>query len=36
MGKPSELTYHYAEYLIRQQAAQRGWRTPITSLYAIG
>ncbi|KAJ8395318.1 hypothetical protein AAFF_G00033030 [Aldrovandia affinis] len=36
MGKPSELTYHYAEYLIREQAAQRGWRTPITSLYAIG
>ncbi|KAJ8361088.1 hypothetical protein SKAU_G00176130 [Synaphobranchus kaupii] len=36
MGKPSELTYHYAEYLIRDQAAQRGWRTPITSLYAIG
>ncbi|KAI1891011.1 hypothetical protein AGOR_G00159470 [Albula goreensis] len=36
MGKPSEMTYHYAEYLIREQAAQRGWRTPITSLYAIG
>ncbi|KAJ8259846.1 hypothetical protein GJAV_G00174140 [Gymnothorax javanicus] len=36
MGKPSELTYHYAEYLIREQAAKRGWRTTITSLYAIG
>ncbi|XP_017560281.1 haloacid dehalogenase-like hydrolase domain-containing 5 isoform X2 [Pygocentrus nattereri] len=36
MGKPSELTYHYAEYLIREQAAERGWRAPIRSLYAIG
>ncbi|KAI4901440.1 hypothetical protein NFI96_014726 [Prochilodus magdalenae] len=36
MGKPSELTYHYAEYLIREQAAERGWRSPIRSLYAIG
>ncbi|KAL4646365.1 hypothetical protein GN956_G9954 [Arapaima gigas] len=36
MGKPSELTYHYAEQLIRQQATERGWRSPIRSLYAIG
>ncbi|XP_063072619.1 haloacid dehalogenase-like hydrolase domain-containing 5 [Engraulis encrasicolus] len=36
MGKPSELTYHFAEYLIREQAAERGWRAPIRSLYAIG
>ncbi|KAL6464814.1 hypothetical protein MHYP_G00271310 [Metynnis hypsauchen] len=36
MGKPSELTYHYAEYLIREQAAERGWRAPIRSLYAVG
>ncbi|XP_068190018.1 haloacid dehalogenase-like hydrolase domain-containing 5 [Antennarius striatus] len=36
MGKPSELTYHYAEYLIRSQALQRQWGLPITSLYAIG
>ncbi|KAG1962673.1 haloacid dehalogenase-like hydrolase domain-containing 5 [Pimephales promelas] len=36
MGKPSELTYHYAEFLIREQASQRGWRQPITSLYAVG
>lgn len=36
MGKPSELTYHYAEYLIRTQAEERGWRFPITSLYAVG
>ncbi|XP_016104809.1 cat eye syndrome critical region protein 5 homolog [Sinocyclocheilus grahami] len=36
MGKPSELTYHFAEFLIREQAAERGWRAPIRSLYAIG
>ncbi|XP_067096742.1 haloacid dehalogenase-like hydrolase domain-containing 5 [Osmerus mordax] len=36
MGKPSELTYHFAEFLIREQAAERGWRMPIRSLYAIG
>ncbi|XP_034028668.1 haloacid dehalogenase-like hydrolase domain-containing 5 [Thalassophryne amazonica] len=36
MGKPSELTYHYAEYLIRCQMMQRQWKPPITSLYAIG
>ncbi|KAM7170247.1 haloacid dehalogenase-like hydrolase domain-containing 5 isoform 2-T2 [Macrochelys suwanniensis] len=36
VGKPSELTYHYAEYLIRMQAAQRHWKEPIQTLYAIG
>lgn len=36
MGKPSELTYHFAEYLIRTQAMQRKWKSPITSLYAVG
>ncbi|XP_034393841.1 haloacid dehalogenase-like hydrolase domain-containing 5 isoform X1 [Cyclopterus lumpus] len=36
MGKPSELTYHFAEYLIRSQAMQRQWKLPVTSLYAIG
>ncbi|XP_041656342.1 haloacid dehalogenase-like hydrolase domain-containing 5 [Cheilinus undulatus] len=36
IGKPSELTYHFAEYLIRNQAMQRQWKLPITSLYAIG
>ncbi|XP_006004457.1 haloacid dehalogenase-like hydrolase domain-containing 5 isoform X2 [Latimeria chalumnae] len=36
MGKPSELTYHYAEYLIRTQAADRKWKKPITTLYAVG
>lgn len=36
MGKPSELTYHFAESLIRSQAMEREWKHPITSLYAIG
>lgn len=36
MGKPSELTYHFAEYLIRTQAMQRKWKSPVTSLYAVG
>lgn len=36
MGKPSELTYHFAEYLIRTQAVRRKWKSPITSLYAVG
>ncbi|XP_010900633.1 haloacid dehalogenase-like hydrolase domain-containing 5 [Esox lucius] len=36
MGKPSELTYHFAEFLIRAQAVERNWTQPITSLYAIG
>ncbi|XP_072305044.1 haloacid dehalogenase-like hydrolase domain-containing 5 isoform X2 [Eucyclogobius newberryi] len=36
MGKPCELTYHFAEYLIRCQAMDRAWKSPITSLYAIG
>ncbi|KAM8930754.1 haloacid dehalogenase-like hydrolase domain-containing 5 [Pelodytes ibericus] len=36
MGKPSEITYHYAESLIRSQAAMKQWTTPIQTLYAIG
>uniref|UniRef100_A0A8C6ILF5 Haloacid dehalogenase-like hydrolase domain-containing 5 n=1 Tax=Mus spicilegus TaxID=10103 RepID=A0A8C6ILF5_MUSSI len=36
MGKPSILTYQYAEDVIRQQAERRGWATPIRKLYAIG
>uniref|UniRef100_A0A8C6UUT9 Zgc:77375 n=1 Tax=Neogobius melanostomus TaxID=47308 RepID=A0A8C6UUT9_9GOBI len=36
MGKPSELTYRFAEYLIRCQAMEREGNNPITSLYAIG
>lgn len=36
IGKPSEVTYHYAEYLIRIQAAAKQWKKPIQTLYAIG
>jgi len=36
MGKPSKLTYQYAEYLIRAQAAERRWKQPIQTLYAVG
>ncbi|KAL6086905.1 hypothetical protein STEG23_012828, partial [Scotinomys teguina] len=36
MGKPSILTYQYAEDMIRQQAERRGWSAPIRKLYAIG
>uniref|UniRef100_UPI00398ED8E0 haloacid dehalogenase-like hydrolase domain-containing 5 n=1 Tax=Pristiophorus japonicus TaxID=55135 RepID=UPI00398ED8E0 len=36
LGKPSEMTYHYAECLIRAQAVGRGWQKPIHTLYAIG
>ncbi|CAO2606407.1 Haloacid dehalogenase-like hydrolase domain-containing 5 [Lemmus lemmus] len=36
MGKPSILTYQYAENVIRQQAERRGWSAPIRKLYAIG
>lgn len=36
MGKPSILTYQYAEELIRQQAERRGWAAPIRKLYAVG
>ncbi|NWY96365.1 HDHD5 hydrolase, partial [Loxia curvirostra] len=36
MGKPSRLTYQYAEHLIRAQALQRSWDQPIQTLYAPG
>ncbi|NWR49237.1 HDHD5 hydrolase, partial [Regulus satrapa] len=36
MGKPSRLTYQYAEHLIRAQALQRSWEQPILTLYAVG
>lgn len=35
-GKPSLLTYRYAERLLAQQAERRGWAAPIRSLYAVG
>ncbi|CAN9498778.1 unnamed protein product [Ophioblennius macclurei] len=36
IGKPSVVTYNYAELLIRQQAESLGWTTPVKRLYAIG
>lgn len=36
IGKPSVVTYNYAELLIRQQAQKLGWTTPVKRLYAIG
>ncbi|OXB80464.1 UNVERIFIED_CONTAM: hypothetical protein H355_004297 [Colinus virginianus] len=36
IGKPSTVTYRYAEYLIKEQAEKRGWKAPIRRLYAIG
>ncbi|XP_015237791.1 PREDICTED: cat eye syndrome critical region protein 5 homolog [Cyprinodon variegatus] len=36
IGKPSVVTYNYAELLIRQQAEKLGWSTPVKTLYAIG
>ncbi|XP_007244339.3 haloacid dehalogenase-like hydrolase domain-containing 5 isoform X1 [Astyanax mexicanus] len=36
IGKPSVVTYNYAELLIRQQAESLGWTEPVRRLYAIG
>ncbi|XP_043943462.1 haloacid dehalogenase-like hydrolase domain-containing 5 isoform X1 [Protopterus annectens] len=36
IGKPSIITYKYAECVLRQQAMKRGWTAPIQRLYAIG
>uniref|UniRef100_H3CME6 Haloacid dehalogenase-like hydrolase domain-containing 5 n=1 Tax=Tetraodon nigroviridis TaxID=99883 RepID=H3CME6_TETNG len=36
IGKPSVVTYNYAELLVRQQAESLGWTTPVKRLYAIG
>ncbi|KAF6723280.1 Cat eye syndrome critical region protein 5 [Oryzias melastigma] len=36
IGKPSVVTYNYAELLIRQQAKKLGWSGPVKRLYAIG
>uniref|UniRef100_A0A8B9TDY7 Haloacid dehalogenase-like hydrolase domain-containing 5 n=1 Tax=Anas platyrhynchos TaxID=8839 RepID=A0A8B9TDY7_ANAPL len=36
IGKPSTVTYRYAEYLIHEQAKKQGWNSPIRRLYAIG
>ncbi|NXE65072.1 HDHD5 hydrolase, partial [Calcarius ornatus] len=36
IGKPSPVTYRYAQYLIQQQAEKQGWKAPIRRLYAVG
>ncbi|NWY75146.1 HDHD5 hydrolase, partial [Erithacus rubecula] len=36
IGKPSPVTYRYAQHLIQQQAEKQGWKTPIQHLYAVG
>uniref|UniRef100_A0A8C5PG38 Haloacid dehalogenase-like hydrolase domain-containing 5 n=2 Tax=Leptobrachium leishanense TaxID=445787 RepID=A0A8C5PG38_9ANUR len=36
IGKPSTITYSFAEHLILTQAKERGWNNPIRTLYAIG
>lgn len=36
IGKPSVVTYNYAELLVRQQAESLGWAEPVERLYAIG
>ncbi|NXU34055.1 HDHD5 hydrolase, partial [Drymodes brunneopygia] len=36
IGKPSPVTYRYAQHLIQQQAQQQGWNAPIRHLYAVG
>ncbi|NXG25256.1 HDHD5 hydrolase, partial [Grallaria varia] len=36
MGKPSRVTYQYAEQLLQAQALQRHWQHPLHTLYAVG
>lgn len=36
VGKPSELTYYHAEYLISHHATGLGLTLPIKRLYAVG
>lgn len=36
IGKPSVVTYNYAELLVRKQAESLGWTEPVETLYAIG
>ncbi|KFQ19330.1 Cat eye syndrome critical region protein 5, partial [Merops nubicus] len=36
IGKPSTVTYRYAQYLIQEQAEKQGWAAPIRRLYAVG
>uniref|UniRef100_UPI00398F1DE2 haloacid dehalogenase-like hydrolase domain-containing 5 isoform X2 n=1 Tax=Pristiophorus japonicus TaxID=55135 RepID=UPI00398F1DE2 len=36
IGKPSIITYNYADCLIRKLSESRGWGVPVSRLYAIG
>ncbi|KAG9471231.1 hypothetical protein GDO78_015432, partial [Eleutherodactylus coqui] len=36
IGKPSPVTYNFAEHLILSQAREQGWSNPVRTLYAIG
>ncbi|XP_028601422.2 haloacid dehalogenase-like hydrolase domain-containing 5 [Podarcis muralis] len=36
IGKPSTVTYRYAEHVIKQQMESWGWTSPLRQLYAIG
>lgn len=36
IGKPSTVTYRYAEHVIKQQMESCGWTSPLSHLYAVG
>ncbi|KAH0617081.1 hypothetical protein JD844_028715 [Phrynosoma platyrhinos] len=36
IGKPSTVTYRYAEHVIKQQMESCGWTSPLRQLYAVG
>ncbi len=36
VGKPSEITYYHAEYLISRHAYDLGYKKPIKRIYAVG
>lgn len=36
VGKPSEITYYHAEYLISRHAYDLGYKQPIKRIYAVG
>ena len=35
-GKPGQITYHFAENVLAQQAREMGIEGPLRTLYAIG
>jgi hypothetical protein len=36
VGKPSEITYYHAEYLISRHAYDLGYKQPVKRIYAVG